>query len=347
MKNLYNLLSIAIFAASTCDLNAKTVDNFNLNTQQPQLPNSVTAAYHSVTLTGYNHDVIANGNGQANTTTTATIDFSNEYYSSDFVPATPYNGASAAAMGGGLPSNGQVASAVTAGLTYQLADFGSPNALLLRPLTTASGTLNFASGYTANSVYILWVATEAQANNVGVTINFSDGTSQVASNQIAYDWVSGSSDIALIGLGRIGAGVTQWAQLNEFSEMGACKLFEKKIDISDANQSKTITSLSFSYAPSGDYQSLAVFAINVFGESLSVTSNARNFATIYPNPSSGRFFVQSDRPIQSLSAFNTMGQEIKMEKRADISLEDFPNGVYFLKIQSEDGKTETKKVIKT
>ncbi|MBD3580875.1 T9SS type A sorting domain-containing protein [Flavobacterium selenitireducens] len=346
MKKIYDYASILIIVTTTCGLNAKNIAEFDLCLQQQPLPGVVAAAYHSVSLTGFNHDVVANGSGQANATTTETIDYSNEYYSADFVPSTPYNGASAAAVGGGLPANGQVQSAVTSGLTYQLSDYNAPNALLLRPLTTASGMLNFASGYTANSVYILWVATEAQANNVGVTIHFADGTTQVSNNQIAYDWVGGNTGIALSGLGRIGAGVTQWAQLNEFSELGACKLFEKKIDILAENQSKTITGVSFNYAPSGDYQSLAVFAINVFGESLGVASFNRNSATVYPNPSSGKFNVATDRPIRTITVFDAIGREITSGKGAEISLGNVPNGIYYLKIESETGASQTIKVLK-
>jgi|GEM_PF-5509810 len=346
MRNFYNLLSIAGLSMLSLQANAKMNENTILAFQQQPLPAAVSNAYHAMSLTGFSHDVVANGAGQANSTTTATIDFSNEYYSADFVPTTPFNGASAAVVGGGLPANGQVSSAVTAGVSYQLADYNAANALLLRPLTTSEGTLQFAAPYTATSVYILWVATEAQANNVTITIHFEDGTSQIATNQIAYDWVGGSSAIALNNLGRVGAGITQWAQLNQFSEVGSCKLFEKKVDVLPANQAKPITGVSFNYASSGDYQSLAVFGISVLGEALGVRSQSRNLTTVYPNPSSGTYFVNSDKPITRITAINTIGQAIKTEKNRAISLSDFPRGMYMLQIQFEDGVTETRKVIR-
>ena len=346
MKNLYNLLLIGGICMCSSSVSARNHANFSFAFQQPNLPSSVAAAYHSVALTGFNHDVVANGAGQADATTTTTIDFSNEYYAADFVPTNAYNGASAAVMGGGLPTNGQVQSAVTSGLTYQLADYSASNALLLRPLTTGTGTLNFTSAYSANAVYILWVATESQANGVGITIHFNDGTTQVASNQIAYDWVGGSTGTALSGLGRIGSGATQWAELNEFSLVGQCKLFEKKIDISVANQTKAITGVSFSYAPSGEYQSLAVFAINVFGESLGLVTQTRKNAAIFPNPSNGQFYVHADESVRGISAYNSMGQQIKAGPSSEISLDDFSRGVYYLKVEFENGISEMHKVVK-
>ncbi|RZJ66603.1 MAG: T9SS type A sorting domain-containing protein [Flavobacterium sp.] len=346
MKNNYYFLFILISSLMFARNSDRSDADFAMEMQQQDLPQSVAASYYSVPLTGFNHDVIANGNGQANTTTTTTIDFSNEYFSADFVPTTVYNSASAAVFGGGLPANGQITSAVTAGVTYQLADYSASNALLIRPLTTNTGTLTFGTQYTATSLYILWVATEAQASTVGVTVNFADGTSQAATNQIAYDWVGGTTGIALGNLSRVGSGSTQWAQLNEFSQSGACKLFEKKIDILAANQGKAITGVSFSYSPGGNFQSLVVFAINVFGESLAVNSNVKNLVSIYPNPSADVFKVQSETGVKSITALNTLGQQVRQANGDEISLADANSGVYFLKIQLENDLTETRRVIK-
>ncbi|RZJ70143.1 T9SS type A sorting domain-containing protein [Flavobacterium sp.] len=347
MKNFYNFLFIFALSPFTNFVSAKNVADFAFENQQQELPSSVAVAYYPVTLTGFNHDVVANGPSQANASTTATIDFSNEFYSADFVPTTSYNGASAAAVGGGLPANGQIASAVTAGVTYQLADYATANSLLLRPIGLVAGTLNFTQQYTANSIYILWVATEAQANTVGITINFADGTNQVFLNQVAYDWVGGNTGVALSGLGRVGSGTTQWAQLNEFSELGACKLFEKKIDLSPANQAKAIAGITFVYSGFGDYQSLSVFAVNVFGEPyLGVGSNLRNQVAVYPNPSNDIFNVQSDFGVKNISVANTLGQTIKSSDSDAISLSGFPNGIYFLEITFENDTTEIRRIIK-
>lgn len=346
MKNNYFFLLLFLPCVGMAGLSAVLNANISFEAQQQDLPQSVAASYYSVPLTGFNHDVIANGNGQANTTTSTTIDFSNEYFSVDFVPTTVYNSASAAVYGGGLPANGQITSAVTSGVTYQLASYSSSNALLIRPLTTSSGTLTFGAPYTASSLYILWVATEAQASTVGVTVNFADGTTQAATSQIAYDWVGGSTGVALGGLSRVGAGSTQWAQLNEFSQSGACKLFEKKIDILAANQGKTITGVSFSYAPTGNYQSLVVFAINVFGEQLAVPSVLRNVVSVAPNPSADVFRVKSDVAVTSISAMNSLGQEIARAVSSEISLAGVPTGTYFLKITFEGELSEIRRVVK-
>ncbi|NMH29182.1 T9SS type A sorting domain-containing protein [Flavobacterium silvaticum] len=341
-----------IFSGITITLQLFT--GFGLNAanllQQQQPFSTQVNAYYSVPLSGFNHDVIADGTGgEANTKTTTTIDFSNEYFSADFVPNTPYGSvASAAAYGGGLPVSGLVNSAVTSGLTYELAPYDSNNVLLLRPLTSNTGALNFQSTFKANEVYILWVATETQANNVGVTIYFGDGTSQVQNNQIAYDWVGGTTNVALGGLSRVGRGSTQWAQLNEFSQSGACKLFEKKIVILAANQAKEITGIGFSYTGSGNYQSLAVFAINVFGEPYVLGTEEQQLtkATIYPNPTSSQIRVNTSSGVKRLRAVNNLGQLTGESSSEILDVEQFRSGIYFLEIELTDGSKETMKFIK-
>lgn len=347
MKNFYKisllLLPVCVFAApingspknSSLEKNEKTVP-----------PSLLVNDYHPVVLTGFNKDVVANGAGEANTTTDSTIDFSNVLYSADFVPTTPYGGiATAASYGGGLPADGVVTSYTTSGVTYNLADYSAANVLLLRPLTTNTGTLTFGTTYTATSLYILWVGTEGQSN-AGVTINFSDGTTQAATNQAAYDWVSGTSNIGLNSLARVGNGSTMWAANNQFSESGSVKLFEKHLTILAANQSKEITGVTFNYTGTGDYQSLAVFAITVFGEELGVNQNALAQFSVYPNPTTGVVKVNSSAAVKQLEVFNELGQSVAKNMATEISIADFNPGIYYLKITLEGDVVKTQKIVK-
>lgn len=318
--------------------------------QQPPPFAPLENAYHIVPLSGYNHDVIAEGTGgETDDKTSTTIDFSNDYFSEDFVPLTTYSGVgSAEDYGGGLPAGGSLASSLTPAVTYQFAPYDENNVLLLRPLTSNTGALNFQTTFKGSSLYILWVGTESQANNVGVTVYFGDGTSQVHNNQIAYDWVGGTTAIAVNGLSRVGRGTTQWAALNEFSQSGACKLFEKKIDIQGANQEKEITGVGFSYSGAGNYQSLAVFAISVFGEPF--TLQADDFLTtnvgLYPNPASSVVRLTASEAIRNAQVFDASGRKV-MEGQSDtVDVSTLTSGLYLVQITLESGRTTTRKFVK-
>ncbi|SFQ47135.1 GEVED domain-containing protein [Flavobacterium akiainvivens] len=211
----------------------------------------VTCSFAAVAVTGFNADVIAEGTGgNANNKATQPIDGANGYYAQDFVPANPHSsGASAAAYGAGLPNNGTISSDATAGLTFQLADYTANNALILRNSLTNTGTLTFTQQKKAEKVYVAWVSAEG-TNNVDVTVNFADGTSQVFAAQQANDWWSDGAPQATVKadgpLGRVSVITTAgWAPVNSFSGLTQTYLFQKEFELSAANHNKLIASVSF------------------------------------------------------------------------------------------------------
>lgn len=68
---------------------------------------------------------------------------------------------------------------------------------------------------------------------------------------------------------------------------------------------------------------------------------------IYPNPVKSTFSIQSNATIRNIGIYNTLGQLVKTiqinESQIDIS--DLNNGTYFIRLESDKGKT-TKKIIK-
>ncbi len=70
---------------------------------------------------------------------------------------------------------------------------------------------------------------------------------------------------------------------------------------------------------------------------------------IFPNPNNGHFNLISDIKINSLEVYNFTGIKIKdfriENKSASIDLPDTP-GIYYLNIQMEDGRSQTKKIIR-
>ncbi|WP_299220262.1 SdiA-regulated domain-containing protein [uncultured Aquimarina sp.] len=68
---------------------------------------------------------------------------------------------------------------------------------------------------------------------------------------------------------------------------------------------------------------------------------------ISPNPASGTFRIDlKNGVIKSVIVYNGMGQQIKATIANEVDISNVPNGIYFVKITVQSGKTALKKVIK-
>ncbi|MDO7853103.1 GEVED domain-containing protein [Hymenobacter convexus] len=191
------------------------------------------AAYVPVALTGYNHDVVANGTGVSTNSTTVGVDDSNYVFmAQDYNPTgTSY-----------LPNNGLINSAATAGLAYQLAPYTGSNSLRM-PATatgtgTGSGTLTFTTPQSAGEVYVL-ATSGSGASTATITVTFTDGTTQVFSGQTVSDWYGGSG-YAILGLGRVQRGVE-----NRENNASDPRLYQLRLTIASTNFAKQIQSVGF------------------------------------------------------------------------------------------------------
>ncbi|WP_326984887.1 GEVED domain-containing protein [Chryseobacterium sp. MYb264] len=220
-------------------------------------------------ITGYNQDIIANGTGNASQSTTIGLDEANTraLLSSDFKadsssPAPAYS----------LPADGQIPSLINPSVVYRLADYSANNALYLTPdyvIGSANsqneGTLSFQASDVA-TLYILSSAAGGGSSNIPYTaqINFSDGTSQTTTVQ-AKDWY-GNSGFAVKGIGRINI-----SNNNVEGDSENPRLYEDAIPIATANQSKTITGVTFTF--NGD--SSAAYANEIRLAILSVSASSQ------------------------------------------------------------------------
>ncbi|WP_163410764.1 GEVED domain-containing protein [Flavobacterium ajazii] len=224
-----------------------------------------TCTFSTLTLTGFNADVVAEGTGgNADTKTTAIIDAANVFYAKNFVPVNPHSsGASATAFGGGLPVNGTLTSASTQGLDFQFADYASNNALVLRNSLTNTGTLTLSTPKKAEKIYIASVAAEGD-NTVTVTANFDDNTTQTFTINATDWWQTGSlSNKVITGLGRISRGAS-WAPLNQFDGLSQTGIYQNELVLDVANHQKTITSLKFTQTPpSNNATTTAILAVSI------------------------------------------------------------------------------------
>jgi len=81
----------------------------------------------------------------------------------------------------------------------------------------------------------------------------------------------------------------------------------------------------------------------------SVGENEALAYTIYPNPSTGIFYINNANNVKKYEIINAFGQQVASKDNNNQKLItvqiDEARGVYFLKITTKEGKTETRKVI--
>ena len=72
-----------------------------------------------------------------------------------------------------------------------------------------------------------------------------------------------------------------------------------------------------------------------------------NFVSIYPNPTSDILKIKSEIPVKQLQLISFEGKVVrKYNASSQLNIGDLPAGIYILKVQFENGKTEVKKVVK-
>ena len=66
-----------------------------------------------------------------------------------------------------------------------------------------------------------------------------------------------------------------------------------------------------------------------------------------PNPTSNTFTINlKDETLKKAVIYNQLGQQVKETTSNEVNISNLSNGVYFVKITSQSGKTATKKIIK-
>jgi hypothetical protein len=219
--------------------------------------------YQPLTIaSGYNEDVIANGTGAANASTTSDIDNSGyAFLSSDFranssSSAPPYS----------LPANGTITSVSNSSVVFQLAPYSENNALKL--VTAAStGTLTFSEAVSATNLY--YIATSGSGDSsVNLTLNFTDGTTQEVATATVPDWYySTVQPSAYRGTGR----VSRFDNLMQGSSTDP-RMYHITVNVDVANQSKLIESVTFT-------KNTTSGALNVFGISAKLVSECPEMAS--------------------------------------------------------------------
>jgi len=67
---------------------------------------------------------------------------------------------------------------------------------------------------------------------------------------------------------------------------------------------------------------------------------------IYPNPTTGMLFIDTDINVKSIEIYNTSGQRILTTNQKNINLENATNGLYIVNVYATDGTHASYKIIK-
>jgi hypothetical protein len=250
--NIYTLANLNIGATYYYRVKAVTA---NCGNDAWSAPASFTtqSTYTPLTLTGFNQDVIANGTGIANISTTAGVDGANNAY----IALNYKNTATGAVTSVGLPVNRRLTNSGVAGLEFLLADYIGNNSLRL-PAQGQSGTLTLTNPVKASNLYVS-LTSGSGTSTVDAVVNFADGSTQAASGISLLNWYdngTATQPAIISGIGRANR-----ANAVGNVETGASKLFYITIAIDAANLGKNITSVTFTKASTGATEPVP----NIFG----------------------------------------------------------------------------------
>ena len=67
---------------------------------------------------------------------------------------------------------------------------------------------------------------------------------------------------------------------------------------------------------------------------------------IYPNPTTGMFFIDTEIDVKSIEIYNTSGQRILKTNKKNTNLENAANGLYIVNVYAADGTHASYKIIK-
>ncbi|MBO2007959.1 GEVED domain-containing protein [Hymenobacter negativus] len=218
-----------------------------------------------VALTGFNADIVANGTGNATagSSSNSSVDANSYVFLSNDYTTTTAPGFFHPNVG--LPFGGTFLGAALPNVLYKLQPYSGNNSLRLygvggsSPAATATGTLTFTNPTSAGTLYVL--ATSGSGSDATTArVNFSDGTSQSATITV-QDWFNNSGYAYSVNDRLLITG-TNFDEIIANTVTPNPRLYQYAVAISGANQSKSITGVTFTKsATAGPYvQIMAISA---------------------------------------------------------------------------------------
>ena len=67
---------------------------------------------------------------------------------------------------------------------------------------------------------------------------------------------------------------------------------------------------------------------------------------IYPNPTNGYLNIQSFESISNIKVYSSDGRKLLETQSTFLEISNYPSGIYFLTLETENGSIGTQKIIK-
>ena len=241
---------------------------------------------------GFNADIVANGSTAPQLNTSWPVPGITSFDNAGFdLVGTPYTFATTTYR---LPAGGAFSSFSTSGLTYQLANYASTNALLLHSGLSypTTGTLTFPTPVKASTVYIAGIS-GTSTTTVTYRMNFTDGTTETSSTFTYPDWyattITAPMGFALKGVGRVSSSNTP---TNGEGTATTPSLFQALYNVSTAGQSKTIQSITATWSSGTGY--LGIMGVSIKSGTMAASvSSVPAFTTAGCTNSSSQTFTIS------------------------------------------------------
>ncbi|MFA7444823.1 MAG: GEVED domain-containing protein, partial [Flavobacteriaceae bacterium] len=211
------------------------------------------SSYSPIAVTGFTDDVIADGIGDATTSTTNAVDAVDYAYMSNSFKVT----ASSNPITYALPVSRNLESPNIAGLNFIMPDYAYSNSLRLAT-QGQSGTLTFTEAFPLTDIYFAFTSGSGNST-MSAEILFDDSTSQLVTDIALTDWYGAGTATtpALIdNLGRVLRTTTATPST------GNAKIFQISIPIDQANHSKSVTGVTFTKTSTGAEPVANIFAIS-------------------------------------------------------------------------------------
>lgn len=300
-----------------------------------------------VNVSGFNHDIIAEGAGgtnRAEATTTTTFDDNAVSLSSDNVLyAKNFRGNANVNVPPpfGLPDNGSIPSVNLPGAVYQLASYDANNALVLRQ-QNSSGTLVLETPGVFSKLAFLGASSNG-SSTFNFVLNFSDGTNFPTTFTVP-DWFDGPN-FAIKSIGRVYRKAIGGHQADQFNgDAENPRLYDNQIIIMAPFNQKILTSITITKTSSGG--STGIFAINgitaVNAPAAPVALPATNvnpymFTANWQGVSGATAYFLD---VSSSSTFSTLHPEYNNRNVGNVlsfNVTDLPNGpVYYYRVRASN-----------
>ena len=283
--------------------------------------NVFSQTFTPVTVTGFNHDVIAETGTSSLTTTTVSLDgvtVSNKVmYTVSFRTVNGFTG-------GGIADNGLITDAAG---TYQMAAYNANNALLLQ--RTQTGDLTLATPAKYSFVRVLCFTTEG-SSLVNVKLTFSDAsTTNALTNYVLGDWFNSTTNLVLSGFGRC-TRATPASGADAFPSNP--RLYYIDVPITCADKQKLLTNINFTNVTTAGtnapYPNAVFFAVSGIANPAVATANITN-ATCAANGSATLSLTGFVQPV--VITWNTAPVQ------TGLTATNLPAGNYQASIREETG----------